>query len=63
MNAARRNRIGEALDILKEVKREEEEAYDNLPQSFQDGAQGQTMQENIDALDSAIDELEPIANA
>lgn len=63
MNAARRNRIGDALDILKEVKQEEEEAYENLPQSFQDGEQGEAMQANIEALETAIDELEPIANA
>lgn len=44
MNKTRRKRLGEAFDkcaeileILEEVKQEEEEAYDNLPDSFRDG--------------------------
>lgn len=44
MNKQRRKRLEEAFnmidqakDILEEVKGEELEAYDNLPESFQDG--------------------------
>lgn len=41
MNKVRRNKLGKAFDlvaqakdILEEVKEEEREAYDNLPESF-----------------------------
>lgn len=72
MNAARRkaialliSRIGEVapmLDELKttaeEIRDEEQEAYDSLPESFQEGERGERAQEAIDALDEAIGILE-----
>lgn len=48
MNQERRNRLQEALDILTEVRDEEQEAHDNLPESFQNGEQGEAMEEHID---------------
>lgn len=54
MNKVRRKRLAEAIDlinqakgILEEVKDEEQEAYDNLPESFQYGERGEQMQEYI----------------
>ena len=51
MNKQRRNRIAEALelisqarDILEEVKDEEQESYENLPESLQYGERGEQMQ-------------------
>ena len=48
MNKQRRNRIAEALelisqarDILEEVKDEEQESYENLPESLQYGERGE----------------------
>lgn len=65
MNKARRKRIQELkdklLDLLttiEEIKDEEQEAYDNLPESFQDGDKGTKMTEAIDNLDSAFSSLE-----
>lgn len=50
MNKQRRNRIAEALelisqarDILEEVKDEEQESYENLPESLQYGERGEQM--------------------
>lgn len=57
MNAARRKRLQEALDIIIEVKEEEQEAFDNLPESFQEGERGELMQEAIDTLDNIESEL------
>lgn len=37
--------ISQAKDILEEVKDEEQEAFDNLPESFQYGERGDQMQE------------------
>ena len=61
MNKQRRNRIAEALelisqarDILEEVKDEEQESYENLPESLQYGERGEQMQENVDSLEEFI---------
>lgn len=37
---------------------EEQEAYDNMPESLQESDRGCTMQEGLDNLQSAIDSLE-----
>jgi hypothetical protein len=61
MNRDRRKRLTailEALepfkDELEELRDEEQEAFDNLPESIQDGEQGQTMNEAIDQLEEAM---------
>ena len=61
MNKQRRKELGKLIDQLEEVKSkietikdEEESAYDNMPESLQDGDSGQRMQDAIDALDYAI---------
>lgn len=51
-----------AKEAIESIKEEEEEAYDNLPDSFQEGAQGDQMQENIDAMDEVIDNLDTQAS-
>lgn len=52
-----------AYDTLQEVRDEEEEAYDNLPESMQDGERGDMMQEAIDALDNALFPLEDVVSS
>lgn len=61
MNKQRRHRLGkafnliiEAEEILEEVKQEEDEARENLPDNFRDGDRGQQMQDAIDMIDEAI---------
>ncbi len=61
MNKQRRNRLGKAFDliaeaeqILEEVKQEEDEARENLPDNFRDGDRGQQMQDAIDMIDEVI---------
>ncbi|MBQ6984571.1 MAG: hypothetical protein IJQ20_06540 [Paludibacteraceae bacterium] len=51
-----------AKEAIESIKEEEEEAYDNLPDSFQEGAQGDQMQENINAMDEVIDNLDTQAS-
>ena len=65
MNKARRKRLGEALDkidevkdILGEVRDEEQDAYDNLPESFQNSERGEEMQNYIEMIDEAYGYLE-----
>ena len=60
--------LREAQSIIECCKDEEEEAYDNLPESFQDGERGEEMQdyilmmdEALEAIDGAADSIEEIA--
>ena len=48
---------------LQEVHDEEEEAYDNLPESMQDGERGELMQDAIDAMDNALFPLEDVVSS
>lgn len=61
MNKDRRKRILAAIDQLETVqcdldniKSEEEDAYENLPESIQMSDRGDEMQDAIDTLDNAI---------
>jgi len=40
------------------VRDEEQEAYDNMPESFQGGEKGEKAQECISAIEDAISSLE-----
>ena len=60
VNRERRKRLQEAFDkiaevqeILSEVKDEEQEAYENLPENFQYGERGEEMQGYIEMIDEA----------
>lgn len=61
MNKQKRKRLGEAFDlisqaeeILEEVKEEEEDSYENLPDGFRNGEKGEEMQSYIEMMDEAI---------
>lgn len=65
VNRARRKKLTDALeliaqakDILDEVKGEEQEAFDNLPENFQYGERGEQMEEYISDIEEAFDNLE-----
>lgn len=67
MNKARRSsiqkiieRLEEIRDDIESVKNEEEEAYENLPESLQESGRGEAMSEAIDALDSAYSSIEEV---
>ena len=74
MNKEKRKAIKEnnkkiefVIDILNKYKEEieliqsdEEEAYNNLPEGFQDGLRGQDMQDAIDEIEEMIDEIDDI---
>ena len=47
-------------DALQELYDAAEESYDNIPEQLQEGDAGMTLQERMDALESAIDELDSI---
>ena len=45
---------------LESVRDAEQESFDNLPESLQDGERGQDMQSAIDNLDNALQDLESL---
>ena len=45
---------------VESVRDDEQEAFDNLPESLQEGDRGQVSQEAIDALEEALFTLEDI---
>lgn len=67
MNKERRGAIQSILDdlqVLREriesVRDEEQEAYDNLPDGWQQGDKGQKMDDAVSALESALDGVDEI---
>ena len=74
MNKARRKELAQIVAKLEElealhleikeeleaVRDEEQEALDNLPESLQESERGEQMQEYIDAMESALDDLEQL---
>lgn len=74
MNKARRKELAQIVAKLEElealhmeikkeleaVRDDEQEALDNLPESLQESERGEQMQEYIDAMESALDDLEQL---
>lgn len=65
MNKSRRSRIDEIIQKIEDLtydidvlRDEEEESYENLPESIQMSDRGEAMSEAIDNLESAISSLE-----
>lgn len=65
MNRDRRKRLGSAFDmvdkakeILEDVKAEESESYENLPEQFRDGERGEEMQGYMEMLEEAYNYLD-----
>lgn len=52
------NKIAEVMGILEEVKSEEGESYENLPDNFRDGERGEEMQNYIEMLEEANNYLD-----
>lgn len=64
MNKDRRAEIAKAVALMEEAqgiletcKDEEQEYYDNMPESFQNGEKGSAAQEATSALECACDSL------
>ena len=67
MNKSRRTQIDRILERIEDllsdidlVREEEQEAYDNMPESFQDSERGELMYDAIDNLESAYGSLEEV---
>ena len=62
MNSARRKQIAELIaqiepfqDLISEVLSEEQEAFDSMPEGFQQGSRGEAAQAAIDSMEAAMD--------
>lgn len=65
MNKIRRKNIDAIQERLEELRSdvelildEEQEAFDNLPESLQEAERGQAMQDSIDYLEEAISSID-----
>lgn len=77
MNKSRRNQISEQQvavadlvtqaeaikESLENIRDEEQDAYDNLPESIQNGERGEASQAAIEALDEAIAAMDDVIGA
>lgn len=67
MNQARRQELSEvtsylddAIDRLEEIKDDEQESFDSLPEGFQNSVRGDKMLSAVDDLDNFIGKIENI---
>lgn len=65
MNKTRRKELEKLYEQLNDIvctlcdlKDEEEDAYNNMPESLQYSERGEVMQENVDKMQEIIDALE-----
>lgn len=70
MNKQRRDKlteiagkISELICELEAVRDDEQEAYDNMPESFQNGERGEKSQAAIDAMEEVISTMEDAERA
>ena len=56
-------KIGALKDELEELHDEEQSAFDNTPESLQGGERGQAMEEAVEAMSSAMSELDSVADS
>lgn len=69
MNRERRNRLMKVIEKLQDLRdeiewlqMEEQEAFDNLPESLQDSERGEQMYENADNLEDAYSDLDDVVS-
>lgn len=65
MNAERRKvldkaetLISEARELLEQVKDEEQEYFDNMPESLQSGERGQKAEQCVDLIDDLVNAID-----
>ena len=55
--------LEDARDIIDTCKNEEQEAFDNLPEGFQQSDRGEAMEAAVSEMDDAIDEIDRIIDS
>lgn len=54
--------VTELRDLLQELMDEEQERYDNLPESVQSNEYGERLEGNIDAMQNLVDSLDEVSS-
>lgn len=52
--------LDEAIERLEEIRDDEQDAFDSLPDSLQDSVRGQSMQDAIDTMDGFGDSISAV---
>lgn len=60
MNRDRRRRLQNLRDAIEEIRVEEEEAFNNSPDSIQESERGQAIADNADRLESIVEDLDGV---
>ncbi len=60
MNKPRRKILEEILAKLEDVKCDEEEAFENMPESIQYSERGERIEENVQCLEDALDNIRAV---
>jgi vacuolar-type H+-ATPase subunit H len=60
MNKDRRERLSQAIEMIEEIITEEEEALENLPENIRESEKGEALEENINCMRSAVEEIEQV---
>jgi chromosome segregation ATPase len=55
-----KEKVDEIRSDVESIRDEEQDKYDNMPESIQQGEKGDTMQEGIDSLDDLYNELDSL---
>jgi len=63
MNKEQRARLETIQADLSALQEEEQSKYDNLPENFQNGTQGERLQEIADKLQEAADSVQEALDA
>lgn len=70
MNKARREQVKKVVDyiesayiMLDEIKDDEEDAFNNLPDGIAESERGEMMEQNVDTMDECINNLWDIVDA
>jgi hypothetical protein len=50
--------LAEAREQIEAIRDEEQDYYDNMPESFQDGEKGQAAEAAVSAMEDAISSIE-----
>jgi F0F1-type ATP synthase membrane subunit b/b' len=69
VNAARREQIGTIADAIEQLRvdleslrDEEQEYFDNMPESFQQAQKGQDAEAAVDSLSESVDGLDEVVS-
>lgn len=63
MKALDGNNLQNIMSKLTDIITEEQDAYDNMPESLQESERGEAMSEAIDHLEAAFDAIETACDA